>query len=122
LIVDDDIDDQQFLIEALVENDPSCHCFTAFNGEEALAKLDTFISAPDMIFLDLNMPVSNGRKFLARFSQTPFFQSTPVIIYSTTSDKNEIRDLSKQGAAHFLTKQHSFQTLRKELSAITSHF
>jgi hypothetical protein len=48
-IVDDDVDDQQFLIDALVENDPYCRCFTASNGAEAIAHLtDAVVPIPEV--------------------------------------------------------------------------
>ncbi|MDO6428980.1 response regulator [Flavitalea sp. BT771] len=118
-IVDDDADDQQFLIEALVKNDPSCRCFTASDGQEAITHLRSAITPiPDVIFLDLNMPLMNGRECLAALKKSPFFQHIPVIIYSTTSNKTEIQYIIEQGAAYFLIKKPGFQQLREEISSI----
>ena len=118
-IVDDDFDDQQFLIDALVENDPSCECFTSSDGQEAITKLmDAIIPIPDVIFLDLNMPLLNGRKCLAVLKKTLFLQHIPIIIYSTTSNKKEIQEITDQGASYFLIKKPSFKELREELSSI----
>ena len=118
-IVDDDIDDQQFLIEALVKNDPSCKCYTASNGQEAITGLaDATIPFPDVIFLDLNMPLMNGRECLVALKQTPSLQHIPVIIYSTTSDKKEIQEITELGAAYFLIKKPGFKQLREEISSI----
>jgi CheY-like chemotaxis protein len=62
-IMDDDPDDQEFLIQALKDLDPSIECFTAKNGQEGLHKLETAaIPLPFLIFLDLNMPRINGRQ------------------------------------------------------------
>ena len=119
-IVDDDPDDQQFLIEALVENDPSCRCFTAPDGQEAITNLaDATIPTPDAIFLDLNMPLMNGKECLAALKRTSFLQDIPVIIYSTTSNIREIQEVLEQGASHFLMKKSSFKELREEISSIT---
>lgn len=118
-IVDDDIDDQQFLAEALAENDPGCRCFTASNGSEAISYLiDAFIPMPDVIFLDLNMPILNGEQFLVILKQTSSLQHIPVIIYSTTSNKREMEEMKKRGASYFLVKTHSFKALREELASI----
>src|ERR1700692_1676108 len=71
-IVDDDIDDQQFLIEALVKNNPVSQCFTASHGEEAITHLtNAIVPIPDVIFLDLNMPRLNGKQCLLILKQTP---------------------------------------------------
>jgi len=118
-IVDDDIDDQQFLAEALAGNNPDCRCFTASNGQEAITYLtDAFIPIPDVIFLDLNMPILNGAQFLVIIKQTSSLRHIPVIIYSTTSSKQEMEEMKKKGASYFLIKTHSFKALRVELASI----
>jgi len=118
-IVDDDIDDQQFLAEALQGNNPDCRCFTAANGQEAFTYLiDALIPIPDVIFLDLNMPVLNGEQFLIIIKQTSSLQHIPVIIYSTSSSKQEMQEMNNRGAAYFLIKTHSFKALREELASI----
>jgi DNA-binding response OmpR family regulator len=71
-IVDDDIDDQKFLIEALASNDLNVKCFTATNGKMAIHELSSsIIPLPDAIFLDLNMPKFNGKQCLAEIKRTP---------------------------------------------------
>jgi len=118
-IVDDDIDDQQFLIEALVENNPHCQCFTASDGQEAITNLiEALIPIPDVIFLDLNMPILNGKQCLVILKQTSSLQHIPVIIYSTSSSKQEIQEMNKNGASYFLIKTHSFKELCRELASI----
>ena len=64
LVVDDDIDDLLFFTDALAEIDPSIRSVMAFNGIEALQKLETIQPPPDYIFLDLNMPKVNGKQCL----------------------------------------------------------
>ena len=56
-VIDDDLDDQKFLIEALTENDKTVQCITAINGRAAIDYLKKVGSIlPDAIFLDQNMP------------------------------------------------------------------
>jgi CheY-like chemotaxis protein len=118
-IVDDDIDDQQFLIEALVENNPFSQCFTACDGEEAITQLrNAIVPTPDVIFLDLNMPRLNGKQCLVMLKNSPSFQHIPVVIYSTTSNKQEIQEIYELGASYFLIKPDSFKELREELASI----
>lgn len=80
--------------------------------------MDAIIPIPDVIFLDLNMPLLNGRKCLAVLKKTLFLQHIPIIIYSTTSNKKEIQEITEQGASYFLIKKPSFKELREELSSI----
>jgi CheY-like chemotaxis protein len=120
-IVDDDIDDQQFLIEALTENNELVQCQTAFNGQDAITHLkEATIPLPDAIFLDLNMPGLNGKQCLMELKRTPSLQHIPVIIYSTTSVEKEIQETMQMGAAYFLIKRTSYKELLNELSLITA--
>ncbi len=115
-VVDDDVDDRQFLIEALAEIDMSAQCLTACNGQEAIAFLNlTDSSKPDAIFLDLNMPRMNGKQCLAELKKSPALKNIPVIIYSTSSDEQEMAETLKLGAAYFLTKKIRFGDLCTEL-------
>jgi CheY-like chemotaxis protein len=120
-IVDDDPDDQELFIEALRGIDESCTCVTAFNGEEALQKLvmGTLI-LPDFIFLDLNMPKMNGKQFLSEMKNNNDFKDIPVIIYSTSSEKNDILETTRLGASFFLQKPNRFEELSRALTNIIS--
>ncbi|HSC38325.1 MAG TPA: response regulator, partial [Chitinophagaceae bacterium] len=57
LLVDDDIDDQDIFRTALMEVAGTVAFTTANNGEDALQKLHADTHYPDIIFLDINMPV-----------------------------------------------------------------
>lgn len=120
-IVDDDIDDQDLFIEAVNEVDKSVECLSASNCEEALDLLkNRKISLPDMIFLDLNMPRLNGKQCLAELKREAHLRDIPVIIYSTSSEKRDIDETTKLGAAHFLTKPNKFEELCKALTFVLS--
>lgn len=73
---------------------------TAYNGQEALEYYDTLLSEnsepmdyPELIFLDLNMPIMGGWEFLERFSNEEYaaFRDTKVIILSSTIDPADLR-------------------------------
>jgi len=118
-IVDDDVDDQHFLMDALMENDRSVKCYTAANGEEAIANLQNkSVPVPDVIFLDLNMPRMNERQCLAELKQLPDYRNIPVIICSTTSHNDEIRQTMENGASYFLVKNSTYSGLKADLSSI----
>ncbi len=119
-IVDDDADDQELFIEALTGIDKSCKCLTAFDGEDALQKLLNGMDAPDLIFLDLNMPKMNGKQCLAEIKKNNKLHDVPVIIYSTSSEKKDIQETTRLGAAFFLQKPNSFDDLAKALTNILS--
>jgi CheY-like chemotaxis protein len=120
-IVDDDIDDQELFIEAVNEVDNSIQCLSASNCEEALDLLKSGnIVLPDMIFLDLNMPRLNGKQCLAELKKQANLRDIPVIIYSTSSEKRDIEETTRLGAAHFLTKPNKFEELCKAITFVVS--
>lgn len=87
---------------------PGIRCVTAMNGQEAISKLTSGEVAPDLIFLDLNMPLMNGKQFLAACHQVEKCRHIPVIVLSTTSDKSSIEETFRLGAKDYITKPHRF--------------
>jgi CheY-like chemotaxis protein len=59
---------------------------TATNGRDAIAQLDSGYR-PDVILLDLMMPVMNGHDFLDRCRRDPFCARIPVIVLSAAADR-----------------------------------
>lgn len=120
LLIDDDEDDQFFFKDAIKSLHPTLHCETAENGQIALEKLKETITLPDVIFLDLNMPVMNGFDFLAEIKKENQLNKIPVGIFSTSNIISD-KDLAKElGARFFLTKPNDFNILLQQLQQILS--
>ena len=118
LNVDDDQEDREFFCDALREIDSSIACLVAGSGMEALSLLKKQTVLPDYIFLDINMPMMDGKQCLRALKQIPEFQSIPVIMYSTSTDTREIRECYDLGAEDFLIKPHSYEKLVNDLMSI----
>lgn len=113
LIIDDDIDDRDFLKEAISEYDKDVVFRECKNGVEAVDTLTKdHKPAPDFIFLDLNMPLMNGRQCLSQLSEMDYLTGTPVIIYTTSAKPEEDEDLTGPGPVHFVTKPSRLAELR----------
>ena len=103
LIVDDDPDDRSFFIEAAKEVDENIECITANDGQKALDLLRGNLSAlPDLIFLDIRMPLLNGKKCLVEIKNDERLKHIPVIIYTTSKLVEESIELKEMGAFHFI--------------------
>jgi CheY-like chemotaxis protein len=115
---DDDPEDCQLFKEALEQIDPDLKTIIATDGKQALFLLDTMAQLPDYIFLDINMPLVDGKKCLIEIKKNPKLEHIPVIMYSTTSDTNEIHQYYKLGAHDFLIKPTNFNVLCDSLESI----
>lgn len=115
LIIDDDIDDIDFFIEAIETLDSSIECYKATNGEEGLQRLQSDLPHPDYIFLDLNMPRLNGKEFLTLVKKDPAFSDIPVIMYSTSGIESDIRESIALGACGFIVKPTRLSDLRDKI-------
>jgi len=118
LYVDDDAEDKEFFTEALKEIDSSIACNTASNGLEALEYLSRKNDLPSCIFLDINMPLMDGKTCLAEIKKQERLLNIPVVMYSTTSNTNQIRECYNLGAFDFLIKPNTLKKLSEDLSSI----
>ncbi len=121
LLADDDTDDTEMFCEALEEINENIICHCAENGNEAWKILNEINQKPQLIFLDLNMPVMNGWDCLKLVKKEPHYKDIPVILISTSSHKNDIEMASKLGSICYLVKPNSFNDLKQLLKIITSN-
>ncbi len=89
-----------------------------YNGEEALKVLSEKINnkekLPDIIFLDLNMPIMDGWQFLSAFSELALFNCIPIYVVSSSIDKNDIsKALSFKCVKEYVEKPISFDIMEK---------
>ena len=118
-LIDDDADDRELFEITLKDVNPSCTCITAKNGEDAIRILNAQPDLiPDFIFLDLNMPLMDGRTCLIELRKLPKFQKVPIIIFTTSNHPRDIEDTKKLGASHYLIKPSSLKTLKEILSTL----
>lgn len=118
LNVDDDQEDREFFCDALREIDPTITCLIAGSGMEALVLLQSLSILPDYIFLDINMPMMDGKQCLKTLKSLDELRHIPVIMYSTSTDTREIKECYRLGAEDFLIKPHSYEKLVNDLSSI----
>jgi CheY-like chemotaxis protein len=115
-LIDDDPDDKEIFQEALKQIDEEIICYTASDGEDALTKLRDALLLPDVVFLDLNMPVMNGKDCLRELKKDKDLRHIPVIVYSTSSVEREKSNCLSLGATHFISKPPQFAVLVNKLT------
>ncbi len=117
-LIDDDQDDQFVFKDALRTVDAKIIIETAIDGIDALEKLSTSQKLPDLIFVDLNMPRMNGKKFLKEAKSRKQLKEIPVFIYSTSSSPEDRRETSELGAHSFIVKPNNYDELCSILSTV----
>jgi len=121
LLIDDDAEDQEIFIDALREVEPLLTCSVADDGEAALALLDNnTVTAPDLVFIDMNMPKLNGKEVLHALKSSGKHNGVPVVMYSTFFSPKDIQQIKALGAAHYMVKATKFDDLCSSLRTILS--
>ena len=119
LLVDDDEDDRAIMIEAITEIDNHINCICLVQGLEAINYLNQHKrSLPDHIFLDLNMPLMNGKDFLKEMKSDENLRHIPVTIYSTSKQMKDVEETKNLGASNFISKPTSFTLLKDEIRRV----
>lgn len=75
---------------------------TAFNGEEALRA--TKAQEPDIIFLDLRMPVMDGIEFLKAYQPKDRHPHVKIIVFSNYDMQREVDEAYQLGAERYVLK------------------
>jgi len=112
LIVDDEDDILELLKYNLEKENYSV--ITAKNGFEALQKIEL---KPNLIILDLMMPIIDGLETLKKIKEKDEYKDIPVIFLTAkTSESSEIAGLNS-GASDFLLKPVSINKLLARIKA-----
>jgi CheY-like chemotaxis protein len=118
-IADDDTDDIDFFQEALTEVDESASLGCGKNGVELMKKLlYPELPVPDIIFLDINMPLMNGLECLKEIKQHLHLKDIPIVMYTTSALQSTIELAYKLGASLLVEKPSEFDDLKNMLTSI----
>lgn len=118
LLIDDDTDDHEIFNIALKKVAGNLKFVSITSAREALNKLVSKELTPDIIFLDLNMPIMSGEEFLSEIKKRKLLQDIPVVILSTSSNPNAIKVTRGLGAVNFITKPNSLDNFTSALQSI----
>jgi CheY-like chemotaxis protein len=113
LLIDDDEDDQEIFMTAMerLSLSESVTCRVLSSAAEALKELESKQLVADLIFLDLNMPIMSGKEFLKHLTKSETLKVIPVIVLSTSSHLDTIKETKELGAKDFITKPDKFDQL-----------
>lgn len=120
LLADDDTEDCDIFIEVVNNIKPGLPVNLVHNGELLMRQLHATHEdeLPGLVFLDLNMPLKNGHECLRELRSTDKLKHIPVVIYSTSVNKDYIEDTFKNGANFYLQKPYSVKGLEEALRKV----
>lgn len=101
VLVVDDIPTNNVLIKALLKG-KDYEVILSQSGAEALGIAQERV--PDIILLDIMMPVMDGYEVLARLRSNERTKNIKVIVISALANKDDIRKAMEIGADGYLTK------------------
>ncbi|MCT4616765.1 MAG: response regulator transcription factor [Candidatus Gracilibacteria bacterium] len=113
LIIEDHPSIRNNIIKLLKKE--NCTAQGAMNGKEGLQKL--LISSYDVIILDVNMPIMNGREFIQTIRNKNI--DTPVLALTSNSMLDDKIDMFELGVDDYLTKPFNFGELFVRLKSLT---
>jgi CheY-like chemotaxis protein len=122
LIVDDDPDDIFMLQDALRVIDPSIEIIEAYDGVAALAILDDMEHRaiyPDLIIIDINMPVMDGRELLSLLKSRTSLKDVRTVVYTTSTNPFDKVHCDIHGT-DLVHKPYTMEKLRKVAARILS--
>lgn len=111
------VDDEPFNVDYLEQEleDLNYNILTAFNGQEAIDKI--LNERPDLVLLDIMMPVLDGFAVLAQIKANPGLRDIPVIVISASNDLESVVKGIQQGAEDYLPKPFEPTLLHARISA-----
>ncbi len=126
LIVEDNPADVVFFSEAVEATETPATLRVVTNGEDALRFLRRqapFADAlrPDVIVLDLNLPVKNGTEVLREMVDEPALRTIPVAILTTSNSDSHLCDAHPDGRCQYFVKTAEFEELQSIVRQIVSH-
>ncbi|WP_276165347.1 response regulator [Zobellia alginiliquefaciens] len=119
VLADDDEDDRMLFSEAIEEISIKTNLSLFNHGQELMDYLNSpDIVLPNLIFLDLNMPIKNGMQCLKEIRQNPNLKDLCIAIYSTSSSEKDVEETFLNGANIYLNKPNNFAKLQSSVERI----
>lgn len=124
LLVEDDIDDQEFIIDALqtLGVDNPVEIFD--NGQKALDYLLTSDQQPFLILSDVNLPIMNGLQLKSEIQQNLYLKdkAIPFIFLSTSADAKAVYEAFELSVQGFFVKENTYDGIQRQLKQIMEYW
>lgn len=118
---DDDEDDLMFFTEAVEKISKVAEAKIALhvhkNGESLIDNIKKNKDAHGVVFLDINMPLKSGFDLLEEIRKDTEIKEFPVVMYSTSSNQDNIEKSKALGANYYVIKPYKFSMLMEMIAS-----
>lgn len=130
LIVEDSDDDFEAYQRYLSRSELKVPVYRCIDGDDAIAFLyqtgkyvdPDSAPQPGLIWLDLNLPGTDGREVLSQIKQDSNLKRIPVVIFSTSSDPKDIKICYERGIAGYVTKPTNTSQLKRNIEMVLNYW
>lgn len=130
LLVDDDADFLMFVERAFRQNGITSPIHQVHDGDQAIAYMmgegefsdREVYEYPTFILIDLKMPNKDGFTVLQHLKKNPEWAIIPTVVFSSSSDEDDIKKSYMMGASSYHIKPHSIAELREHLDILHKYW
>ena len=117
IIAEDDEEDVDLFKEVLKDLAVDINLQVGANGVELMKMLEDADISPELIFLDLNMPLKNGMLCLQEIKANQRWKNVKVIILSTSSHQDQIKAAYDKGADFYMVKSSNYLDFKNAVAS-----
>ncbi len=124
IVIEDDPDDQEFLIEIFQKLNYQNKILFFFDGQEALEYINATDDLPFLILSDINLPKLNGFELREKLRTDEKLSNKciPYLFFSTALNQKSVIDAYSQSVQGFFVKQYSMNELEKTVTVIMEYW
>jgi CheY-like chemotaxis protein len=124
LIIEDDPDDQYFLVDALKELKIPNEVRLFGNCLDAFHYLNTTKEKPFLIFSDINLPLMSGAELKKKINEVDHIRrkSIPFVFLTTTANHEAVLDAYESLAQGFFTKPDNMDSFKRMIEMILNYW
>jgi CheY-like chemotaxis protein len=124
IVIEDDADDQEFLIEIFKKLNYHNKVVFFNDGHQALEHINTSNELPFLILSDINMPKLDGFALREKLKTDSKLSNKciPYLFFSTASNQKSVIDAYSLSVQGFFVKPNSIDELEKTISAIMEYW
>ncbi|HJW24317.1 MAG TPA: response regulator [Rhodocyclaceae bacterium] len=127
LLVEDNMGDILLTREGFKRSNFPVNLHHVENGEDCLAflrKEGAFIDVPtpDLILLDLNMPVMDGREVMKTLVADQRFRHYPVVVLTTSANEQDIQEMYELRCSTYIVKPLDFEEFQRIIQVIAQYW